>query len=129
MNLLGTLSSGRHRARIGLFLGVLGGILTAVFFALLRPAPPITFDVFYYAAKQSMSGSVVYETGHGLWTYTPASLLYFYPYAILFDFDTALLAQRVISVIVSILYGVALTKFIDTHTSTERLDRIAIFLF
>lgn len=129
MNLLRTLSSGRQRARIGLFLGVLGGIVTAVFFALLRPDPPITFDVFYYAAKQSMSGPVVYETGYGLWTYTPASLLYFYPYAILFDFDTALFAHRVISVIVSVSYGVALTKFIDTHTSTERLDRIAIFLF
>lgn len=129
MNLLRTLSSGRRRARIGLFLGVLGGIVTAAFFALLRPDPPITFDVFYYAAKQSMSGPVVYETGYGLWTYTPASLLYFYPYAILFDFDTALIAHRVISVIVSISYGVTLTKFIDTHASTERLDRIAIFLF
>ena len=60
MDLLRTLSSGRQRARIGLFLGVLGGIVTAVFFALLRPDPPITFDVFYYAAKQSMSGPVVY---------------------------------------------------------------------
>jgi hypothetical protein len=129
MNLSRILSSRRERTRIGIFLGVLGGILTAIFFALLRPDPPITFDVFYYAAKQSMSGRVVYETGYGLWTYTPASLLYFYPYAILFDFETALIVHRVISAIVSVLYGIALVKFIDTHTSTERIDRIAIFSF
>lgn len=129
MDLLRILSTNRQQARISLFIGVLGGILTATFFALLRPEPPITFDVFYYAAKQSMSGSVVYETGYGLWTYTPASLLYFYPYAILFNFETALTVHRIISVIVSILYGTGLVKFINTHTPTDRVDRLAIFLF
>lgn len=76
-----------------------------------------------------MSGPVVYKTGYGLWTYTPASLLYFYPYAILFDFETALLVHRIVSAIISVFYGVALTKFVQTHVSTKRIDRIAIFSF
>jgi hypothetical protein len=129
MKLISVLSNSQQRTRIGLFLGVFGGILTAAFFTLLRPNPPITFDVFYYAAKQSMSGPIVYETEYGLWTYTPASLLYFYPYAILLDFNSALLFHRVISMIITILYGAALTNFIHAHTSTKRIDRVAVFLF
>jgi hypothetical protein len=129
MKLISVLSNSQQRTRIGLFLGVFGGILTAAFFTLLRPNPPITFDVFYYAAKQSMSGPIVYETEYGLWTYTPASLLYFYPYAILLDFNSALLFHRVISMIITILYGAALTSFIHAHTSTKRIDRVAVFLF
>jgi hypothetical protein len=76
-----------------------------------------------------MSGPIVYETEYGLWTYTPASLLYFYPYAILLDFNSALLFHRVISMIITILYGAALTNFIHAHTSTKRIDRVAVFLF
>jgi len=129
MKLISVLSNSQQRTRIGLFLGVFGGILTAAFFTLLRPNPPITFDVFYYAAKQSMSGPIVYETEYGLWTYTPASLLYFYPYAILLDFNSALLFHRVISMIITILYGAALTNFIHAHTSTKCIDRVAVFLF
>lgn len=129
MKLISVLSNSQQRTRIGLFLGVFGGILTAAFFTLLRPNPPITFDVFYYAAKQSMSGPIVYETEYGLWTYTPASLLYFYPYAILLDLNSALLFHRVISMIITILYGAALTNFIHAHTSTKRIDRVAVFLF
>lgn len=129
MSLLSTLNNTKQRARLGLFLGVLGGIFTAVFFIILRPNPPTTFDVFYYAAKQSLSGPVVYETGYGLWTYTPASLLYFYPYAILFDFETALSVHRLISVIFTLSYGISLVKFVSLHAETKRIDDIAVFLF
>jgi hypothetical protein len=122
-------TNGRTRVRAGLFAGIFAGILTGIFFAFLRPNPPITFDVFYFAAKQSLSGPIVYETVYGLWTYTPASLLYFYPYALLFDFETALTIHRLMSVFVSISFGYVLTAFIQRHEHMERIDRLAVFLF
>jgi len=112
-----------------LFAGIAGGLLTAVFFALFRPNPPTTFDVFYFAAAKSMAGPIAYETGYGLWTYTPAALLYFYPYALLFDYPTALLVHRIISVVVSVGYAYALVRFLGHHADLERLDRIAVFGF
>lgn len=112
-----------------LLIGILGGLLTAAFFALFRPNPSITFDVFYFAAKQSMTGPVVYDTGYGLWTYTPASLLYFYPYAMFFEFETALLIHRIISAGVTLGYGVILVWFINNRISLRQIDRIAIFGF
>jgi hypothetical protein len=129
MNFRRTLSDRRQRARLVLFAGIAGGLLTAMFFALFRPNPPTTFDVFYFAAAKSMSGPVVYETGYGLWTYTPAALLYFYPYALLLDYQTALLAHRVLSVVVTLGYALALVRFLGHHTDLQRLDRIAVFGF
>jgi len=123
------LSNQKQRTRAVLFAGVVGGVLTAIFFALLRPNPPSTFDVFYFAAEKSMSGPVVYETGHGLWTYTPAALLYFYPYATLFEYQTAMSVHRVISILVTVGYAYALVRFLSQRVNLQRLDRVAIFGF
>jgi len=109
-------------ARIVLTLGILGGILTTIFFVLFRPNPPTTFDVFYFAATKSMSGEVVFHTGYGLWTYTPVSLLYFYPYAALFDFQTAALVHRVLSIVVALVYGVVLARFISRRARLSLID-------
>ncbi|WP_277543390.1 glycosyltransferase family 87 protein [Haloarcula laminariae] len=124
-----TLSDPRQRARLALFAGIAGGLLTAVFFALFRPNPPTTFNVFYFAAQKSMSGPIAYETGYGLWTYTPAALLYFYPYALLFDYPTALVVHRVLSAVVTVGYAVALVRFLGDHIDLQRLDRVAVFGF
>ncbi len=129
MGLKMILSSRRRRASTALFAGIVAGVLTAVFFALLRPNPPTTFDVFYFAAEKSMSGQVVYETGHGLWTYTPASLLYFYPYALLFEYQSALFVHRGLSIVVTVGYAYALVRFLGRRIDLQRLDRIAIFGF
>ena len=129
MNLRRTLSDRRQRARLVLFAGIAGGLLTAVFYALFRPNPPTTFEVFYFAAAKSMSGPIVYKTGYGLWTYTPAALLYFYPYALLFDYPTALLVHRIISAVVTVGYALALVRFLGHHANLKRLDRIAVFGF
>jgi hypothetical protein len=115
--------------RLALLIGIAGGLLTAVFFALFRQNPPGTFDVFYFAAQKSMSGPIAYETGYGLWTYTPAALLYFYPYALLFDYQTALLVHRGLSIIVTLGYAYALVQFLGHHTTFEWLDRAAVFGF
>lgn len=129
MKLPDFLSKGQQRARVALALGIVGGLLTALFYLLFRPSPPITFDVFYYAAKQSMDGKVVYETGYGLWTYTPASLLYFYPYALLFKFETALLIHQILSALVAVLYGVLLARFIDRCVGIGWVDKALIVGF
>lgn len=119
----------RIRVQIALLLGIIGGILTLGFYILFRPDPPTTFEVFYYAAELSMEGPVVYETGHGLWTYTPISLLYFYPYAILFEYETAFLVHQILSVFVSIIYGGALAYFINDHVNISRIDKSLIIGF
>lgn len=119
----------RRRTRLALSLGILGGLLTIAFFALFRQNPPETFGVFYFAAKSSMSGEIAYHTGHGLWTYTPASLFYFYPYASLFDFETARLVHQILSVFVAVIYGVTLAGFIDTNKDIQTLDKILIVGF
>lgn len=129
MNLRRTMGDRRQRARLALFLGIAGGVLTAVFFALFRPNPPGTFNVFYFAAQKSMSGPIAYNTGYGLWTYTPAALLYFYPYALLFDYQTALLVHRLLSIVVAIGYAYALVRFLGRHVDLERVDRVAVFGF
>jgi len=59
-----------------------------------------------------MSGEVSYVTGYGLWVYTPPALLYFYPYALLFDFETALLVHGILGVPVVVFYGFVLARFI-----------------
>lgn len=129
MDLRGRISDHRQRARLALFVGIAGGLLTAVFFALFRPNPPGTFNVFYYAAVKSMSGQIAYKTGYGLWTYTPAALLYFYPYALLFEYQTALLVHRILSVVVTVGYAFALVRFLGRRVALQRLDRIAVFGF
>jgi uncharacterized membrane protein YagU involved in acid resistance len=116
----------RFRTRLALALGILGGILSLGFFVLFRPDPPTTFGVFYYAARMSLAGPIVYETGYGLWTYTPASLLYFYPYALLFEYETAFLVHRFLSISFAVFYGVVLHRFIDRHTRLSVLDKILI---
>ena len=123
------ISGSQQRTRIVLTLGIVGGLLTALFYTFFRPSPPITFDVFYFAAKQSMDGEVVYETGYGLWTYTPASLLYFYPYALLFEFETALRVHQLLSTFVAVFYGVVLARFIGRQVAIERLDKALIIGF
>lgn len=112
----------RWRVRVALSLGILGGLMTMTFFALFRPNPPTTFEVFYYAAKQSMEGPVVFKTGYGLWTYTPISLLYFYPYAILFEYETAFFVHQILSVIVSFVYGGILADFLRKRVELSRID-------
>lgn len=129
MKVLDDLVKGHKLTRAVLSAGIIGGILTAVFFAAFRPNPDVTFDVFYYAAKISMEGEVVHETGYGLWTYTPAALLYFYPYVLLFDYETALLVHQVLSVPVAIFYGAVLARFIGRHTEIQKLDKFLIIGF
>jgi len=116
-------------ARAVLFVGIVGGVLSGMFFLLFRPDPPTTFDVFYYAAKTSMSGEVRFETGHGLWVYTPVSLLFFYPYALLFDYPTAMIVHQVLSVLVAVGYGVILARFIACRTSIDRSDIVLVVGF
>jgi hypothetical protein len=103
--------------------------MTVAFYVLFRSLPSGTIEVFYFAAQQSMDGSVNYDTGHGLWVYTPAALLYFYPYALLFDFQTAALVHRVLSAIVSVTYGVALVRFIQQKVSLTSADKLCIVGF
>lgn len=124
-----TLADARFRSRAVLAAGILGGVLTAVFFAAFRPSPPITFDVFYYAAQYSMSGPVVYETGYGLWVYPPVALLFFYPYVWLFDFPTALAVHRVVSALVTLGYGVVLARFIARRADVRLLDQVLVVGF
>jgi len=116
----------RQRARSALLAGIAGGLMTIAFYALFRSIPSGTIEVFYFAAQQSMDGSVNYDTGHGLWVYTPAALFYFYPYVLLFDFQTAALVHRVLSVIVSVIYGVAIVRFIHQKVSLTLTDRFCI---
>lgn len=116
----------RTRARAVLLAGIVGGLLTLAFFALFRPNPDTTFDVFYYAAAQSMDGRIDYETGHGLWVYSPPALFYFYPYAVLFDFETARNVHRVVSVLVTVGYAGLLVRFVGRHVELETIDRLCI---
>lgn len=116
------LSERRHRARLVLAAGIFGGLLTAGFFALFRPNPPTTFDVFYYAAKGSLRGPIPYHTGYGLWTYTPAALFYFIPYALLFDFQTAALVHRLVSAVVT----VGLVVFLRRRVTLQRVDQLVL---
>lgn len=123
------ISNHRLRVRIALALGIIGGLMTLSFFMLFRPDPPTTFEVFYYAAELSMEGPVQHETGYGLWTYTPVSLLYFYPYAILFEYETAFVVHQILSVFVSFIYGGALAYFISNRVGIARIDKVLIVGF
>lgn len=126
MNIRSLVSDQRQRTRVVLLLGVAGGIITLGFLVLLRPDHSGTFDVFYFAAKQSLSGSVPSDTGRGLWTYTPPALFYFYPYALLFDFQTAAIVHRVLSIIVTVAYAGALVRFIGQQVSLTSVDKVCL---
>ena len=123
------LNDQRQRTRVILTMGIIGGLLTIMFYLMFRPSPNITFDVFYYAAKQSMAGDVTYNTGYGLWTYTPAAVLYFYPYPILFEFETALFIHQILSGLVAIVYGVFLARFISRQVTLNVIDKALIIAF
>lgn len=119
----------RMRTRLVLSAGILAGVLAAVFFVLVRPSPNITFDVFYAAAESGMRGRVVYETGTGLYVYTPVVLLFFYPFVWLFEFETAMLAFRLFTVLWVVGYAALVAWFLDDVAALDRIDRLLVFGF
>jgi len=119
----------RFRTRVALSLGVLAGLLTVVFYVLFRPSPDNTFDVFYAAAKSSFSGDIVYHTEHGLFVYTPVVLLGFYPYALLFEFQNALLVHRILTLVAATAYGGTLAWFLGERVTFSRYDRALVVAF
>jgi len=116
----------RTAARIALALTIAGGVLTAGFYALFNPSPANTFDVFYAAARSALDGRIVYRTEAGLFVYTPITLVYFVPFAALFEFPTALLVHRVLSVCATFGYGLALARFLDARGLVSHFDRALI---
>jgi hypothetical protein len=129
MTPLGRLEDQRTRTRLVLAASIVGGLLTAVFYLLLRPSPNITFGVFYAGAENAMAGRVVYETEYGLYVYTPVVLLFFYPFAYLFDFPTAVLAFRVFNVVWVAGYAAVVAGFVGRVADVERVDRLLVFGF
>ena len=116
-----------HRAvQAALALTILGGALTTGFYILFNPSPMNTFNVFYAAAEGALEGEVVYATEFGLFVYTPITLSYFVPFAVLFDFPTALLVHRVLSVCAAFGYGLALAGFLDDRDLLSRGDRALV---
>lgn len=114
--------------RAALAAAVLAGVLAVVFYALFRPSPENTFDVFYAAAAASREGHVVYHTRHGQYVYTPVVLYLFYPY-LLVDLPTALLVHRLVSVAAALAYGVALARFLDQRVGLAPVDRLLVVAF
>jgi hypothetical protein len=129
MTPLGRLEDQRTRTRLVLAASIVGGLLTAVFYLLLRPSPNITFGVFYAGAENAMAGRVVYETEYGLYVYTPVVLLFFYPFAYLFDFPTAVLAFRVFNVVWVAGYAAVVAGFVGRVADVERVDWLLVFGF
>ena len=129
MTPLGRLEDQRTRTRLVLAASIVGGLLTAVFYLLLRPSPNITFGVFYAGAENAMAGRVVYETEYGLYVYTPVVLLFFYPFAYLFDFPTAVLAFRVFNVVWVAGYAAIVAGFVGRVADVERVDWLLVFGF
>lgn len=119
-------SHSRTAARLALTLTIVGGILTTSFYAFFNPSPSNTFDVFYAAAQSALDGQIVYRTEAGLFVYTPITLAYFVPFAALFDFPTALLVHRVLSVFATFGYGLALARFLDARDLVSKIDRTLI---
>lgn len=116
----------RTGTRLVLLASIAGGLMTAVFYILLRPSPNITFGVFYAAAEHAMAGRVVFETDYGLYVYTPVVLLFFYPFVWLFDITTAVLAFRVVNVFWVIGYAALLAGFVGSIAEVDRLDRFLV---
>lgn len=129
MDLRELVADRRFRTRVALSLGILAGLLTVVFYALFRPSPDNTFDVFYAAATSSFAGEIVYQTEHGLYVYTPVVLLGFYPYALLFEFQNALLVHRLLTLAAAGAYGATLAWFLAQRVSLSRADRLLVVGF
>lgn len=129
MDFRDVLTDRRFRARVALSLGVLAGLLTIIFYVLFRPSPDNTFNVFYAAAQSSFSGEIVYQTEHGLYVYTPVVLLGFYPYALLFEFQNALLVHRILTLVAAGAYGTMLAWFLNEHVTLSRYDCLLIVGF
>ena len=116
----------RTRTRLVLLASIVAGLLTVLFYLLLRPSPNITFGVFYAGAENAMTGQVVYETRYGLYVYTPVVLLFFYPFVWLFDFPTAVLAFRVFNVVWVAGYAALVAGFVGSVADVERVDRLLV---
>lgn len=111
-----------------LSIAVAAGLAATLYYLLFRQTPTITFDVFYAAAESSLEGEIIYDTEYGLYVYTPVVLLVFYPFLI-FDFTMALLAMRVLNVVVALGYGLFLVRFLGEHADLSRLDEGLVVAF
>lgn len=111
-----------------LTVAIAAGLAASVYYLLFRPNPVITFDVFYAAAEHSIDGEVIFETDHGLYVYTPVVLVFFYPF-LLFEFTTAVLAMRVLNILVALGYGLVIVGFLREHVDLSRLDEGLVVAF
>jgi len=118
----------RGRVRAMLVVGIAAGLAATAYYLLFRQNPDITFDVFYAAAESSLEGAVIFDTEYGLYVYTPVVLLFFYPFLLL-EFTVALLAMRVLNVVVALGYGLVLVRFLREHVNLSRLDELLVLGF
>jgi len=125
MRLLDYAGDRRTRTRFVLFAGIVGGVLAAVFYALFRPSPLLTFEVFYFRAEDLMAGRPIYEDGKGFY-YTPVVLLFFYPFVRLFEYQMAVQAFRLLSVVWVVGYAALVARFVGTIADVSRVDRLLV---
>lgn len=118
------LQSRRGRTRLVLAIGIVAGLLAALYYLYLRPSSSLTFDMFYLKAEASMTGPLRFVDEYGSYHYTPVVILFFYPYVWLFDLPTAILVHRVINILVAVGYGGLLAWFLGQSIDLDPIDRL-----
>lgn len=120
----------RTVVRLALGAGIWAGLLTAVFFAFLRPDPNVSFDIYYHTARTALEGDIAFDTPSGSFVYPPVVAVWFFPFVLVGDLPLAFALYRALNLVLSLGIGLASADFIDEHAGgLNPIDRGLVVVF